>query len=181
MHPRIQGVMDYLDTTRTALTSTVESVAPENRDKRPADDRWSVAEVLEHLGIVEGRVAQLVSGRLVAARTAGLGAELETSSVLDTIDRALILDRSHRATAPDMVRPRSEHDAATAWSALQQSRADLRAALLANDGLALGEITHEHPVFGLINLYQWIIFVGAHEARHTEQIREIAQEVAGKK
>jgi uncharacterized damage-inducible protein DinB len=177
MHPRIQEVMDYLDTTRSALTNTVDSVAPESRDKRPAEDRWSVAEVLEHLAIIEGRIAQLAAGKLAAARAAGLGPETETSAVLDTVNRARILDRSHRATAPDMVQPRSEHDATAALSALQQSRADLRSALVANDGLALGEVTHEHPVMGVINLYQWIIFVGAHEARHTEQIKEIAQEL----
>lgn len=177
MHPRIQEVMDYLDTTRAALTSTVESVAPANRDKRPGEDRWSVAEVLEHLAIIETRIAQLASGKLAAARAAGLGPETETSPVLDTVDRARILDRRHRATAPDMVRPRSEHDATAAWSALEQSRTALRAALVANDGMALGEVTQEHPVMGVINLYQWVIFVGAHEARHTEQIGEITQEL----
>lgn len=175
MHPRIQEVLEYLDSTRSDLGKAVESVAPESRDQRPAGDRWSVAEVLEHLAIIEGRIAQLVSGKLAAAKAAGLGPETETSSVLDTVNRERILDRSHRATAPDMVQPRSEHDATAAWSALQQSRADLRAALVANDGLALGEVTQEHPVLGMINLYQWIIFVGAHEARHTEQIREIAE------
>lgn len=178
MHARIQEVMDYLDTTRAELQSTVENVPLKSRDSRMADDRWSVAEVLEHLAIIEGRIGQLVSGRLAAASAAGLGAELETSSVIDTIDRARILDRSHKATAPEMVRPRWEQDWISAWTTLQSTRADLRAALVANDGLALGELKHEHPVLGLINLYQWIIFVGAHEARHTEQIREIGEELA---
>ena len=178
MHPRVQEVMGYLDTTRSDVSNAVEGVAPERRDERPAGDRWSVAEVLEHLNIIEARVTQLVAGRLAAARAAGLGPELETSPILDTVDRARIRDRSHRATAPDSVRPRSEHDFTAAWTALQQSRADLRAAVLANDGLALGEVTHEHPVLGLINFYQWLVFLGAHEVRHADQIREIAQELS---
>jgi hypothetical protein len=178
MHPRIQEVLEFLDTTRADVSNAVESVAPDHRDERPAGDRWSVAEVLEHLSILEARVAQLVSGRLAAARAAGLGPELETSSVLDTVDRARIRDRSHRATAPDFVRPQSTCDAVAAGTALQQSRADLRASVLANDGFALSEVTHEHPVLGLINLYQWLVFVGAHEARHADQIREIAGELA---
>ncbi|MCU1265279.1 MAG: DinB-like domain protein [Acidobacteria bacterium] len=174
MHPRTQEVIEYLDTTRSDLSSAVAGVSSDRRDERPAPERWSVAEVLEHLAIIEGRVTQLISGKLAAAKAAGLGNETETSPVLDTIDRARILDRSRRATAPDMVKPRSEQDAAAAWLALQQNRAELRATVLANDGLALGEVTHEHPVLGMINLYQWLIFVGAHEARHTAQIREIA-------
>ena len=31
-----------------------------------------------------------------------------------------------------------------------------------------------HPVLGPINIYQWALFVGSHEARHALQIREIA-------
>lgn len=178
MHPRIQEVLDYLDTTRSDVSKAVESVAPNRRNERLPGDRWSVAEVLDHLGILEARVAQLVSGRLAAARAAGLGPELETSSVLDTIDRERILDRSHRATAPDFVRPQADRDANAAWAALQQSRTELRAAVVANDGFALSEVKYEHPVLGLIDLYQWLIFVGAHEARHTDQIREIATEFA---
>ena len=178
MHPRIQEVLDYLDTTRSDVSNAVESVAPNRRNERLPGDRWSVAEVLDHLGILEARVAQLVSGRLAAARAVGLGPELETSSVLDTVDRARILDRSHRATAPDFVRPQTDCDATAAWAALQQSRAELRAAVVANDGFALSEVKYEHPVLGLIDLYQWLIFVGAHEARHTDQIREIAAEFA---
>jgi hypothetical protein len=177
MHPQIQEVLEYLDTTRSELSKAVEDVSAARREERPGPDRWSVAEVLDHLSILEGRVAQLVSGRLAAARAAGLGPELETSSVLDTVDRARILDRSRRATAPDFVRPQSACDATAAWAALQQTRAELRAAVVANDGFALSEVKHEHPVLGLINLYQWLVFVGAHEARHTDQIREIALEL----
>ena len=49
----------------------------------------------------------------------------------------------------------------------------LRAALADADGLALGMITHVHPVLGEIDLYQWILFVGQHEARHVAQITEV--------
>jgi hypothetical protein len=57
---------------------------------------------------------------------------------------------------------------------LEQTRAALRAAALAGDGLALGEVIQPHLVLGPINLYQWLLFVGGHEVRHTAQVREIA-------
>jgi hypothetical protein len=43
------------------------------------------------------------------------------------------------------------------------------------DGLALSEIVQPHPVLGPINLYQWIAFVGAHEARHAAQVMELRE------
>jgi uncharacterized damage-inducible protein DinB len=179
MHPRIQEVLEYLDTTRAALGDALEQVAPERRNERPAPDRWSAAEVLDHLTIIESRIVGVLSGRVAAAKATGLGPELETSAVLDTLDRERIRDRSQRVEAPELVQPQSGSDAASGWQALQQSRANLRVAVLAGDGLALSEITHQHPVLGLINMYQWITFVGAHEARHTAQICELAREFAG--
>lgn len=176
MQPRIQEVLEYLDTTRSDLSNAVAEVAPARRDERPGPDRWCVAEVLEHLSIIEGRVGKMVTARVAAAKAAGLGPEHETGPILDSINRARVADRSRPVTAPGMLQPQSASDSASAWEALQQARTSLRAAVLTGDGLALSEITHEHPVLGLINLYQWLIFVGSHEARHTAQIREIAGE-----
>lgn len=179
MHPRIQEVLEYLDTTRSDLSQAVNDVSASHREARPAPDRWSVAEVLDHLAITEGRIVQLITGKIAGAKTAGLGPELETSPIIDSINRERVTDRSRPATAPEMIQPRSGAEAATIWLALEQSRASLREAVLSGDGLALSEITHEHPVLGLIDLYQWLIFVGSHEARHAAQIREIACEVGG--
>ena len=174
MHPRTQEVLEYLEATRSELGTALENIPPARRDERPAPDRWSAAEVLDHLNIIQAQVTQLLSGRITAAKAAGLAQETETSSVLDTVDRGRITDRSQRVTAPEFVRPQAGCDAASVWTALQQSSANLRAAILEGDGFALGEVLHPHPALGSINLYQWLVFVGSHEARHTAQVREIA-------
>src|SRR5450432_3234485 len=144
MHPRIQEVLEYLDTTRSDLTQAVDDVSAARREERPAADRWSVAEVLEHLTIIERRIIRMLTGRIAAAKAAGLGPEVETESVLDSIDRTRVADRSRPVTAPEAVQPQAGGDAALARSALEQSRTSLREAVLAGDGLALSEITHEH-------------------------------------
>ena len=38
------------------------------------------------------------------------------------------------------------------------------------NGLAIGEIKHTHAILGELDLYQWLIFLGQHERRHTRQI-----------
>lgn len=43
------------------------------------------------------------------------------------------------------------------------------------DGLALGSVTAPHPVLGEIDVYQWLLFLGAHEGRHADQVREIGE------
>lgn len=178
MHPRVEEVLNYLDAERKALRDAVELVPRTLREQAPAANRWSVAQVLEHLHIIEKRVGLGMAKWVAQARAAGVGPETETSSVMNSLPIESIGDRSKRVNAPEAVRPQGDIDAASAWAGLEQTRAALRDAFLAGDGLALGEIIQPHVLLGPINLYQWMLFVGSHETRHTGQIREIAAELA---
>jgi hypothetical protein len=177
MNPRVQEVLNYLDSQRNGLRDAVDLVPPELREKQPSPDRWSVAQVLDHLTLIDRRVGLGVKKWIADARLGGLGEETETASVLSTLPVSLIADRSSRRNAPDEVRPQTGIDARTAWVALEQAREKLRSAFLTGDGLALAEVIQIHPVLGPINIYQWMLFVGGHEARHTAQVREIASEL----
>jgi uncharacterized damage-inducible protein DinB len=177
MHPRTEEVLNYLDAQRSALRDAVELVPPALREQPPATDRWSVAQVLQHLVMIEKRIGRGMAKWVADARAGGTGPETETSSVMASLPLQLIADRSKRRDAPEEVRPQGDTDAKSAWAALEQSRTALRTAFLAGDGLALSEVIQPHPVLGPINLYQWMLFVGSHETRHTSQVREIAAEL----
>ena len=178
MHPRITEVLTYLATQRAVLERAVATVPASLRKRRPAPERWSVAEVLAHIVIVEGRVTQLLAAQIGAARAAGLGRERETSAVVPTVNVARVLDRSRPVTAGAASQPPADADAEIALAALVERQKALRATLAAADGLALGEVSAPNPVLGPMNVYQWVVFVGAHEARHAAQIHEIADALA---
>jgi uncharacterized damage-inducible protein DinB len=177
MHSRLEEVLSYLDSQRAALHGAVELVPAELRNQQPGPDRWSVAQVLEHLVMIEKRIGMGLTKWVSDARDGELGPETETSSVMGTLPLDLVVDRSQRRNAPEEVRPGGEIDAAAAWAALEKTRATLRAGVVAGDGLALGEVIQKHPVLGPINIYQWVLFVGSHEGRHTAQVVEIAAEL----
>lgn len=143
------------------------------RGVKPAPDRWSVAEVLEHLALVETSIARLIEKRGAEARAAGIRPETETRTVLYTLDSARVLDRRAAVTAHERVQPRAGLDADAAWAALSTAQTAVREAVIGVDGLALGEITYPHRSLGTLDLYQWIAFTATHEMRHMAQIREI--------
>src|SRR6185369_13574854 len=121
MHPRTAEVLNYLEQTRTELRAAVDAVPPPARNTTPAVDQWSVAQVLDHLAIVHRRVAAVVTKWIAEARANGLAPETATSSVLNTIPTERILDRTRKVPAPEAIIPRSEVDAETAWTELEQS------------------------------------------------------------
>lgn len=67
MHARIHELTSHLRIRREALHEAMDAIPAALRNQRPAANRWSVAEVLEHLSLVEGRVATVLGDRLIAA------------------------------------------------------------------------------------------------------------------
>jgi DinB superfamily len=51
----IAEIFDDIDRTRARLFQSVEGLSDAQQGFRPAPDKWSVAEVLEHLSLVERR------------------------------------------------------------------------------------------------------------------------------
>ncbi|MEO8069779.1 MAG: DinB family protein [Acidobacteriota bacterium] len=175
MHPRTEELIRHLEDTRAVLRAALEDVPAVLRDTRPAPDRWSVAEVVEHLVLIETRVAAMFTGAVEAAKRHGLGKEDEISSVLEATDRQQFTDRTQRLEAPEGRRPSGGVDAVTGWSSLTALRGLSERSIRATDGLAIGTVSVPHPRFGPMSLYKWVAFIGYHELRHAEQIREIGQ------
>jgi uncharacterized damage-inducible protein DinB len=179
MHPRITELLDYAQRQRVGLFAAVSLIPEPLRDRRGDVDAWSVAEVLEHLYRVESGIARLLARSAERAKAAGLEQEDDTRSVLGSLDELRLTERGERMRAPELVMPRGELTAAQGIAALEESRRALVTALEAADGLALGRITHAHPLMGPLNLYQWVLFVGQHEARHVGQVRDLARQLTG--
>ena len=173
MHPRLQELFAYLKVRRNALREAVDAVPEAQRSQPPEPGRWSVADVLEHLALVEGRFTTTLENRLAEARAQGLAEERDTSPIVGTFDQAAVLDRTNRREAPEVVRPQGL-DWKSAWSRLEDTRRSFLDVYLSADGLALADVAYVHPRLGSFNLYQWGVWMGAHEGRHVEQVREIA-------
>jgi len=170
--------MSFVEEKRRELLKSFEGVDGEKLCRRAAPDAWSVAEILEHLRMVETGVARLVTKRVGQAKTAGLGEEKQTSSVMSSFDKHADYLDATVLKSPVMVQPRPNIDINEALEGLESSREALRAAVVTADGLALGEIKHTHVVLGELDLYQWLIFVGQHENRHKKQIERTLQSLS---
>jgi predicted O-methyltransferase YrrM len=173
MNSRLTELLSYLDHQQEGLAAAVASIPPDRRGDSPGPGRWSTAEVIEHLAVVERRLAKGFANWLAEARANGVPPEHDTTPILPAIDTARVLSRSSRLVAPELVRPASRLTADDAWRALEEARAEVKRVVLTADGLALSLIVKPHPLFGPLTMYEWIAFIGAHSARHAAQIHEI--------
>jgi hypothetical protein len=173
MNELTRRLLSEIDVHRAALHEAVQAVPEELRERKPSPDRWSVVEILEHLAITEQRITRLV---VDAAANLEPG-EPPATAELPVPTMARLLDRTARVEAPERVRPQGTVSAANAWQQLEESRAALRGAVESAEDRNLTAVQRPHPLLGNLDLYQWVISVGGHEARHTVQIRETAAEL----
>lgn len=160
--------MEINDQARKELLAQVEYLTDEVINRQPAEDRWSIKQILQHLYLMEGSVAKTIQIKLAA----------EDQNI--TIDKPiqLTVDRSNKIEAPDFVTPTLEystlHDLKSKLTATHSTLHDV-AENATEDQLAVK--SYPHPVFGEMSLTQWIPFVGYHELRHIEQIKEVKQQL----
>jgi hypothetical protein len=177
MHPRLAELSEHLAQQRRVLLDVASAVPADSWQTRPAEGRWSVSEILEHLYRVERSAAALLAKRIGRARESGHPPETETSSVLGNFEALRAFD-DRKLQAPELVVPTENPDRETAERWLAESRAAVYAAIEDGNGLALGEIRHTHFRFGELDLYQWILFIAEHEKRHTVQLRGVVEQLA---
>jgi uncharacterized damage-inducible protein DinB len=173
MHPRIRELLDRLDRQHVELLQAVDAVPVALRSRRPTPDRWSVAEIVDHVAIVEEQILELFTRLVADASAKGLGPERDSGPIASSADLERVQDRTRRLTARAAIQPRAGIEWAAAWERLERAREAMRGAVRGADGLALGEVSAPNPVLGPLNLYEWILFVAGHQARHTAQIREV--------
>ena len=168
-------IFDEIDRTRARLFESVEGLTAEQQGFRPAPDRWSVAQLCDHLSIVEGNVLKLLGKVLAKAEESGApprdGAAFAPVSIEEFAERT----RGVKLDAPEAVRPADSRPVAESLAALRDSRAALHALRPRLERLDAHALRFPHPAWGPLNLYQWLLFVGAHEDRHLAQIEALKQ------
>ena len=139
---------------------------------REQDGRWSVGELVEHLGIVERNLFDQVTGAL--DEPANTNWREATAGKTELIER-MLLDRSQTREAPESARPTGTVLRADALQRYRDRRAtSLAFAMETTASLAEHTRDHRRPVYGTLNAYQWLLYIPLHNLRHNQQIAEIA-------
>ena len=152
--------------TRDALVEATAGLSPSQWEFKPAADCWSVAEIVEHVALIEERVKLLI-GKMGDAPAPE--PDWDRARLDDLIPRE-IPKRTSRVQAPPHVLPTGRWSGPEAVEQFIQKR-EHTIGLLAAPALR-GHVL-PHPIFGPWDGYQWILATGAHSARHTGQILEV--------
>jgi uncharacterized damage-inducible protein DinB len=158
----------YLQQTEDGVAAAVKGLNEAQLKFKPAPDRWSVAETLEHITLAEDFIFQNITDKIMKAPAGG--ANRDTAKA-DAAVLAMVPDRSHKAQAPVPLVPAGRWTAAEALAHFQQSRGKTIEYLQSTPDLRQHVV--DSPLGQPLDAYEWLLFIGAHSERHTKQIEEV--------
>ncbi|MBL0169649.1 MAG: DinB family protein [Gemmatimonadaceae bacterium] len=173
LHPRVAEIIDALEQAHRELVDVLTAIPDARREAPSEDGRWSIAQHVEHLAIVEDGAGRLISKLIKQVQATG-EQETDESTMLRSLDRFQVWTVSRRIEAPEFVTPKESLSSSDALARLTASRSRMIDALQRASGLALASVLAPHPVVGPLNVYQWGLITAHHERRHIELIRAIA-------
>jgi hypothetical protein len=166
-----EAALNSLQATHDAFLKSIAGLSEKQWRFKPAPDRWSVAEVSEHIAVSEATLFGLVEGTIMKS-PANPDRRAEVAGK-DEMVLKMVPDRSHKVQAPEFLKPTNR------WATreeLTKAFEDSRKATMdyvrtTNDDLR--DHFGPHPVLGTLDAYQWILLISAHSERHTKQIEEV--------
>jgi len=165
------AALQQFQATRDNFLKSIARLSPKQWSFKPAPDRWSVAEVAEHITVSEATLFGLVQQKIMQSPAAP--EKREQVKGKDQMIMEKMPDRSHKAQAPEFLRPTGRWATEAELSkAFEDSRkATMDYIRTTNDDLR--DHFFDHPAFGTLDGYQWLLLISAHSARHTAQILEV--------
>jgi hypothetical protein len=157
-------ILEALSSTREEISQELDGLTDTQLNTKPKREKWSIVQNLHHLHLVE----QAVTSSVTYALHKGETKDVPLKPVHVTTDR------THKREAPEQMKPTETIMKREQISGMLQSSRDKLLHTLHSivDKQQLFEKVLQHPVFGELNLYQWLEFLDLHEQRHLEQIRE---------
>ncbi len=155
-----------IEESRKEVLNTINSLTDEELNLEVEKDRWTIAQVAQHLVLMEDTVTTLLKKEIDDS-------ESRPAERLKPIERTV--DRTYKVEAPAHLEPEAGfYSKEELVQRLDQSRLALQDLLSQIDELSLlTEKSAKHPVFGRMNLAQWVEFIGVHELRHHDQMKEL--------
>ena len=165
-------LVKYLKKTRDNAEKATRGLSAEQLNFKPAPERWSVAQCIEHIAAAEDLLYATITNNVMKSPAPAEPFDPAKSHDIDAKVKAGVTDRSQKAQAPEALVPTNRFGSPNgSWQHFLDSRE--RTIAFAQNEKGLRAHAMDNPVAKGLDAYQWLLFLSAHSARHTAQILEV--------
>ncbi len=159
----------YLEQTRDGVVAATKGLSEAQMKFKPAPDRWSVAETLEHITLGEDLMFQSVTDKIMKAPAGPVDRD---TAKIDGMILNMVPDRSQKRQAPGPLVPTGRWTPAETLDHFLKSRTRTIEFLKSTPDLR-AHASAENPLQQPLDAYDWMLFIGGHSERHTKQMLEV--------
>ena len=163
------SLLTHLQQTRQAFLDSISGLSDAQWTFKAGPDRWSIAEVAEHIAVSETTILKIVTDQIMK----GPAVPRNANPVSDEKLLAWLLDRSSKFQAPEMLKPTNRWATREALTKDFIAAREKTATYVKTTTDDLHGHAGPHPVFKMLDGYQWVLLLSGHSARHTAQIEEV--------
>jgi hypothetical protein len=159
-----------VDEAHARFIERINSLSAEEAGARADLEAWTVAEIVEHVSLVDKQIVKLITRLLLRAEADSARAGADGKITPDRMNQVIERSLREKYQAPETAHPAgniSLGDSLALMSATRTALHELRPRLEAID---LTAVSYPHPVFGQFNPYEWLVMIYVHEDRHLRQI-----------
>lgn len=140
---------------------------------------WSIADVLEHLLMVDRSVAAGLGRALASGERAGSLVPFPSEGLAAHPPANEIVLPEGRVASPEVVDPTGEMGRDEVLDGLKAARVGLLSLAPRLAEVSPRCLLLPHPILGPLDAQQWMVFIAGHERRHLAQIDRIRRAVIG--
>jgi hypothetical protein len=158
----------YLETSKKGVLAATKGLSEAQWNFKPAPDKWSVAECMEHIAAAEDFIRGMIAENVMKAPAA----PDRDIAKIDAGIMAMVPDRTNKVQAPEPLKPTNRFG--SPQGSIQhfvESRAKTEEFLKSTPDLR-GHAA-DSPVGTKWDAYEFVLLIAAHSERHTKQIEEV--------
>jgi uncharacterized damage-inducible protein DinB len=163
------SAMKYLASTKQGVMDATAGLSEAQWNFKPAPDKWSVAEVTEHIAAAEDYLRGMVTEQVMKAPARPAGEDVKA---IDEMVLAKVPDRTTKVQAPEPLKPTNRFGSPQgSLKHFEETRQQTVDFLNQHDDLRAHAV--DSPFGKKLDGYEWIMFIAGHSDRHTKQINEV--------
>ena len=163
-----ERALQYLESTKKNVVEATKGLSEAQWNFKPAPDRWSVAQVMEHIAAAEDFLRDVTKDKVMMSPAGESGRDVKKT---DEAVLAMVPDRTHKAQAPEPLVPSNRFGSPDgSLRHFVEGRSATEDFLKSTAGLR--DHVMDSPL-GKLDGYEFVLFIAAHSERHTKQINEV--------
>jgi hypothetical protein len=165
--PALDPIREKLTRAQSTFFHAADSIPAARWSSTPGLNQWSAAELVAHLATVERRILGKAD-EITKKTPLPIPFTKRMHLPLWLVEKRVIRRKSPIPMDPSLL---AEKEAMLAE--LRGARERTLSFICETERRDLSPYYWRHPFLGMLNTYEWMEMIAAHQLRHTKQIREI--------